>query len=68
MALYYLGRLQPYLGESLDRAALLADPKSMALQQAAMLVDPQNYRAANELGVLLVHCGQLDAGSQGAGL
>jgi polysaccharide biosynthesis/export protein len=60
MALYYLGRLQPYLGESLDRAALLADPKSMALQQAAMLVDPQNYRAANELGVLLVHCGQLE--------
>jgi polysaccharide biosynthesis/export protein len=60
MALYYLGRMQPYLGESIDRAALLADAKSMALQQAAMLVDAQNYRAANELGVLLVHCGQLE--------
>jgi polysaccharide export outer membrane protein len=60
MALYYLGRLQPYLGESIDRTAVLAEPKAMALQQAAVLTDPQNFRAANELGVLLVHCGQLE--------
>jgi polysaccharide biosynthesis/export protein len=61
MALYYLGRIQPYLGESVDRPAVLADPKAMALEQAAVLVDPQNYRAANELGVLLCGCGQLEA-------
>ena len=60
MALYYLGRLQPFLGESIDRTAVLAEPKAMALQQAAVLADPQNYRAANELGVLLVRCGQLE--------
>ncbi len=61
MALYYLGRIQPYLGESVDRPALLAEPKAMAIEQAAVLVDPQNYRAANELGVLLCSCGQLEA-------
>jgi polysaccharide export outer membrane protein len=60
MALYYLGRIQPYLGESIDRAAVLADPKAMAIEQAAVLADSQNYRAANELGVLLVSCGQLE--------
>ena len=59
MALYYLGRLQPFLGDSMDRTAVLAEPKSMALQQAAVLADARNYRAANELGVLLVNCGQL---------
>ena len=61
MALYYLGRIQPYLGESVDRPAVLADPKAMAIEQAAVLVDAQNYRAANELGVLLCGCGQLEA-------
>jgi polysaccharide biosynthesis/export protein len=60
MALYYLGRIQPYLGPSVDRPAALAEPKAMALEQAALLVDPQNYRAANELGVLLASCGQLE--------
>lgn len=61
MALYYLGRIQPYLGESIDRPAVLAEPKAMAIEQAAVLVDSQNYRAANELGVLLCGCGQLEA-------
>jgi polysaccharide export outer membrane protein len=61
MALYYLGRIQPYLGESVDRPAVLAEPKAMAIEQAAVLVDSQNYRAANELGVLLCSCGQLEA-------
>jgi polysaccharide biosynthesis/export protein len=60
MALYYLGRIQPYLGDSIDRTAVLAEPKAMAIEQAAVLADSQNYRAANELGVLLVNCGQLE--------
>jgi polysaccharide export outer membrane protein len=59
-ALFYLGRLQPFLGDSIDRTAVLSEPKAMALQQAAVVADPQNYRAANELGVLLVNCGQLE--------
>ena len=61
MALYYLARLQPFLGDGVYRAAVLAEPKAIALQQAAILVDPKNYRAANELGVLLADCGQLEA-------
>ncbi len=52
-AIYYLGRLQPFLGGSVERNALLAEPKALALEQAALSVDPRNYRAANELGVLL---------------
>lgn len=59
-AICYLGRLQPFLGGSIDRHALLAEPKALALQQAALSVDPRNFRAANELGVLLAHCGQLE--------
>ncbi|HET6323262.1 MAG TPA: polysaccharide biosynthesis/export family protein [Planctomycetaceae bacterium] len=59
-AICYLGRLQPFLGGSIDRNALLAEPKALALQQAALSVDPHNFRAANELGVLLAHCGQLE--------
>lgn len=61
MALYYLGRLQPFLGISVDRSAILAEPKALALQQTAVLVDPQNFHAANELGVLLARCGQLSS-------
>jgi tetratricopeptide (TPR) repeat protein len=35
----------------------LGSPKAIALQQAAVLVDPKNYMAANELGVLLARYG-----------
>ncbi len=59
-AIYYLGRLQPFLGGSVERNALLAEPKALALEQAALSVDPRNYRAANELGVLLARCGQYE--------
>jgi polysaccharide export outer membrane protein len=59
-AICYLGRLQPFLGGSIDRKAVLAEPKALALQQAALSVDPHNFRAANELGVLLARCGQLE--------
>ena len=59
-AICYLGRLQPFLGGSIDRSATLAEPKALALEQAALSVDPRNFRAANELGVLLARCGQLE--------
>ena len=60
-AIYYLGRLQPFLGGGVDRGAVLAEPKALALEQAALSIDPRNFRAANELGVLLARCGQYDA-------
>ena len=48
----------------LDRAKLetqtLCLPEAVALHQAALVVDPQNSQAANELGVLLASCGQLE--------
>jgi polysaccharide biosynthesis/export protein len=59
-SIYYLGRLQPFLGGSVDRNAVLGEPKALALEQAALSVDPRNFRAANELGVLLARCGQLE--------
>jgi polysaccharide export outer membrane protein len=59
-AIYYLGRLQPFLGGSVDRDAILAEPKALALEQAALSVNPRNFQAANELGVLLARCGQLE--------
>jgi polysaccharide export outer membrane protein len=59
-AIYYLGRLQPFLGGSVDRNAVLGEPKALALEQAALSIDPRNFRAANELGVILARCGQLE--------
>ncbi len=59
-ALYYLARLQPFLGRGAERTAVLAEPKALAIQQAAVLVDSDNFRAANDLGVLLARCGQFE--------
>lgn len=60
-ALSYLGRLQLYLHDGVDRNAALAEPRALAYHQAAVLVDRKNYRAANELGVVLARRGQLDS-------
>lgn len=50
--------------EVLDRAKLetqtLYLPQAVALHQAALMVDPRNHRAANELAVLLARFGQLE--------
>lgn len=53
MALHGLGKLHAALAE--DRAApiLAAEPKAVAFFQAALLVFPRNFMAANDLGVLL---------------
>jgi tetratricopeptide (TPR) repeat protein len=55
MALYGLGRVQLSTGDPQG----MNGPKAITLQQAALAVDPQNYMAANELGVLLARYGQL---------
>jgi tetratricopeptide (TPR) repeat protein len=46
---------------SLEKRGALSDggPKAIALYQAAVLTDPRNYRAANELGVMLARFGQM---------
>lgn len=59
-ALCYLGRLQQYTDENSDQKTALGQPKSLALYQAAVLADARNYRAANDLGVVLAGCGRLD--------
>jgi tetratricopeptide (TPR) repeat protein len=58
MALYGLARMQSAAHSASAASAAGAAPKAMALHQAALLVDGQNYMAANELGVLLVQHGQ----------
>ena len=60
-ALCHLGRLQPYLADGDDRSTSLVAARMVALHSAAMIADPLNYRAANELGVVLAQHGQLDA-------
>jgi tetratricopeptide (TPR) repeat protein len=58
-ALYGLGR-----AESISVAGGAHNPlggqNAMALFQAALAIDPQNYMAANELGVLMARYGDLD--------
>jgi len=58
-AYYTLGRVQTVLAE-VDGRMSHGGPKAMAFHQAALLVDQGNYRAANELGVLLARYGQYD--------
>jgi len=56
MALHALGKLHSALAH--DRSTIrTAAPKAMVFFQAALLVYPQNYMAANDLGVLLARCG-----------
>ncbi len=58
MALYGLGKTCLTLQQSRDPAIIAGGPKAIVLHQAALLVDSRNYMAANEVGVLMAHCGQ----------
>ncbi len=57
MALRALGKLHEALAEKKAAAEPAAESKAMVFYQAALLVDPENYMAANDLGVLLARCG-----------
>lgn len=61
-ALHALGRLtelQHEMGLGIEgEGSLFAPQKMLVFYQSAVLVDPKNHRAANELGVLLVRFGQ----------
>ncbi|HVU88285.1 MAG TPA: hypothetical protein VHD36_13275 [Pirellulales bacterium] len=58
MALYGLGRLQSTLAAEDSVKKMTAGPKAMALYRATLDIDPNNYLAANELGVLYGRYGQ----------
>jgi tetratricopeptide (TPR) repeat protein len=59
-ALYGLGRAESVTIAGASTHNRLGAPNAMALYQAALLVDPQNYMASNELGVLMARYGDLD--------
>jgi hypothetical protein len=60
-AMYGLGRSQCVTTAGASNRNPLGGPNAMALYQAALLVDPQNYMASNELGVLMARYGDLDS-------
>ena len=72
MALRSLGNLHAAMGQKAVPEVALPDAQAITFFQAAMLVCPQNYMAANDLGVLLaserVRGGACFAGTQRAGL
>lgn len=57
-ALYGLGRLESSVETTASNAEMLRAHRSMVLYQAALRVDPKNFAAANELGVLLARYGK----------
>ncbi len=60
-ALYGLGRAESVTKAGASSRNPLGAPNAMALYQAALLVDPQNYMASNELGVLIARYGDLES-------
>jgi tetratricopeptide (TPR) repeat protein len=61
MALHGLGKLHAAIAGEQNPAIKAAESKAMAFFQAALLVDPRNYMAANDLGVLLARAGRYDS-------
>ena len=57
MALRGLGKLHAALAGNKNARIVAAEPKAMVFYQAALLAYPQNFMAANDLGVLLAQCG-----------
>lgn len=59
IALYGWARVEAMSPGGSSQADPLCGAKAIALHHAALLVDEQNYLAANELGVLLARYGQM---------
>jgi hypothetical protein len=57
MALHALGKLHGTLAGQQSSGSRATESKAMVYYQAALLVYPRNYMAANDLGVLLARCG-----------
>jgi tetratricopeptide (TPR) repeat protein len=60
-AFYGLGRAESISTAGASTHNPLGGPNAIALYQAALYVDPQNYMAANELGVLMARYGDMEA-------
>ena len=58
MALHGMGKVHAILAREDTTTAALNEPAAMVYHQAALLVDPGNYLAANDLGVLLARYGR----------
>jgi tetratricopeptide (TPR) repeat protein len=63
-ALYGLGRAESTTTAGTGARNPLGGPNAIALYQAALYVDPQNYIASNELGVLMARYGDLSAAEE----
>jgi len=55
MALGALGKIHVAMSDKMNPEVVLSEPKAVVFLQAALLVCPRNYIAANDLGVLLAH-------------
>jgi tetratricopeptide (TPR) repeat protein len=64
MALHGLGKLHSALAQQSELRIRAPESKAMTFYQAALLVDPQNYTAANDLGVLLARAGYFEEARQ----
>lgn len=59
MALRGLGKLHEELAKNQNADIQAAAPKAIVFYQAALLVAPQNYMVANDLGVMFARAGNL---------
>jgi tetratricopeptide (TPR) repeat protein len=59
MALRALGKMHDELAKNQNSEIRAAGPKAVVFYQAALLVAPHNYMAANDLGVLYARAGNL---------
>lgn len=64
MALRGLGKLHAALADDRTAAIRGAQAKAMVFFQSALLVEPENYMAANDLGVLLARGGRYEDARQ----
>jgi len=59
LALHGLGKICTVPHEMHGPPEQIAEAKAVVYHQAALMVEPKNFMAANELGVLLAHFGRL---------
>jgi len=59
-AFYALARLQDAICKGPGGKPRASGPRSLLLHRLALMTDEQNYKAANEIGVLLTHYGMLE--------
>lgn len=59
-AFYSLGKLHTMNHKMNVGDDVYDQAKSIVMHRAALIADPNNFKSANELGVILAQCGQLD--------